>query len=56
MKRIQRSVCLTTDEMLFIKGGKKLIKVVYKQDGMGSYHELHYDDGSIEYVGDVWYA
>ncbi|HSH51098.1 MAG TPA: hypothetical protein VK982_05160 [Bacteroidales bacterium] len=56
IQKIKDSVGLTTDEMLFTRGGKKLIKMVYKQDEQGTYYELHYDDGSIVYVGDVWYA
>jgi len=39
-----------------INGGKKLIKCEFRSDGEGTYYELTYDDGSVEYIAHTWYA
>jgi hypothetical protein len=60
MKRIQNfseQVCLSTKEMQILNGGQKqLIRCTLRTDGVGSYYQLDYSDGSVEYVALDWYA
>ena len=56
IQNFQESICLSTTEMGTINGGKKLIKCEFRSDGEGTYYELTYDDGSVEYIAHTWYA
>mgnify|MGYP000919558411 FL=1 len=45
------------NEMQVLIGGQKqLIRATLKSDSEGSYYQLDYDDGSVEYVALDWYA
>ena len=56
IKNFQEVSRLSTNEMNIIKGGKELIKCEFKSDEQGTYYELTYDDGSVEYIPYAWYA
>jgi hypothetical protein len=47
---------ISKEEMKGIVGGKKIVSIYFKNDSEGTYFEITYDDGSVDYVPHTWYA
>lgn len=50
---------LTSREMQTVSGGeedKKILSIQLKSDGMGTYWEIIYTDGTVETIDHTWYA
>lgn len=55
--KIPQTQILSPTQMKCIVGGeKKLISQTLKTDELGTYYELRYDDGSIEFLDVDWLA